>query len=55
MSDMHDQDDLPPKKDKPHQATLSVMLGEVAGSAVWIAIIFAIAAVLAWLAIKWMS
>ena len=55
MSESHDQDDLPPKKEKPHQPTLSVMLGEIAGSLVWIVPILAVGALLAWLLIRWMS
>lgn len=55
MSEIHDQDDLPPKKKPEEPRTLGTTLGEVFGSAVWIAVIFAIAAVLAWAAIRWMS
>ena len=55
MSETHDQDDLPPKKEKPHSASLAVMVGEIMGSLVWIVPILALAAVLAWLMINWLS
>jgi hypothetical protein len=55
MSETHDQDDLPPKKEKPHSASLAVMVGEIVGSLVWIVPILAVGAVLAWLLIRWMS
>jgi hypothetical protein len=55
MSETHDQDDLPPKKDRQHNPTLGFTVGEVSGSLVWLVIILALAAVVAWLAIRWMG
>jgi hypothetical protein len=55
MSEMHDQDDLPPKNDRQHNPTLGFTIGEVSGSLVWLVIILALAAVVAWLAIRWMG
>ena len=48
-------DDLPPPKKPEEERTLGITLGEVFGSAVWIAVILALAAVIAWAAISWMS
>ena len=56
MSETHDQDDLPPQKVPPHIGSrFSVMLGEVLGSVVWIAIIIALGIGVAWLAIRSLS
>lgn len=55
MSETHDQDDLPPKKDKPRNITLGFTVGEVSGSLVWLVVILALAGVVAWLAIGWMG
>ena len=55
MSETHDQDDLPPKKDKPHPPTLGFTMGEVIGALTWLLPILAVGAVLAWLVIKWLS
>ncbi|MFZ1011496.1 MAG: hypothetical protein WAN65_31960 [Candidatus Sulfotelmatobacter sp.] len=55
MSETHDQDDLPPKKDRQHIPTLGFIFGEVTGSVVWIAVILLLAAGVAWLAIRSMS
>ncbi len=50
----HDIDDLPPKKEKPHDSTFSVVLGEVSGAVVWIAIFLAIVGAIAWAIIHWL-
>lgn len=55
MSESHDQDDLPPKKDRQHNPTLGFIFGEVSGAVVWIAIFLAAASALAWAVIRWMS
>jgi hypothetical protein len=55
MSESHDQDDLPPKKDRQHNPTLGFIFGEVTGSLMWIVIILALAGVVAWAVIRWMG
>ena len=55
MSETHDQDDLPPKKDRQHIPTLGFTLGEVMGSAVWLVPIIAVGGVIAWLVIRWLG
>jgi hypothetical protein len=49
----HDADDLPPKKEPPHDSTFSVVLGEVTGAIVWIAIFLVVVGAIAWMVIKW--
>ncbi|MGQ0742115.1 MAG: hypothetical protein ACT4OG_07455 [Alphaproteobacteria bacterium] len=51
----HDADDLPPAKKPEEPRTLGTTLGEVFGAGVWIAAILALAALLAWAAISWLS
>jgi len=55
MSETHDQDDLPPKKDKPHPPTLGFTLGEVVGALTWLIPIILVGGFLAWLAIRWLG
>ena len=49
-----DQDDVPPPQIAPEEPTFADSLGQVAGSMVWIVLLFAVAGALVWLAFRYL-